>query len=74
MSDEIIVSRPFVGLCHAQLCAPADATDAALLEVANRDNPSGTKAGWTRVIRDGEGDPVPCADDPLTRRHFLVRC
>jgi hypothetical protein len=73
VTKDIVVSRAFVGICHMQLCAPPNATDSRLLEVANRENPSGTTWGWTRVVRDGGGAPVPCATDPA-RVHFLVSC
>lgn len=69
----VVVSDPFVGLLYMQLCAETDATDSELLDVANRDNPSGTSLGWAYVVREDEGEPVPCADDS-TRTHFLVGC
>ena len=68
------VSNPFCGILRMQLCAVKDATDQELLDVANRDNPSGTQFGWVDVVHKGKYGPVPCADDPLTRAHFLVRC
>jgi hypothetical protein len=71
--DGIMVTRQFVGICHMQLCGPADATDEQLLAVANRDNPSGTSLGWASVVRDGPSAPVLCSDDP-TRRHYLAVC
>jgi hypothetical protein len=67
-----------VGLCHMQVCAMADASDEEILEVCNRENPSGTTNGWTKVIRDNKDDPdnfvpVVCGDFP-ERLHILVAC
>jgi hypothetical protein len=74
-TPRVEVSQPLVGLVHMQLCAVADATDAEILEVANRDNPSGTSHGWTEVLRDPavEGAPTPCTWYE-GRVHFLVVC
>lgn len=69
----VIVTKPMVGVCHMQVCAVADATDEEILDVCNRENPSGTTHGWSEVVREGDGAPVPCADDP-GRRHFLAVC
>lgn len=60
-----------------QVCAVADATDEEILEVANVENPSGTRNGWSKVAReDYENEnarPVVCADDP-NRKHFILIC
>jgi len=77
--NRIIVTRPIVGICYMQVCAEKDATDTEILEICNRENPSGTTAGWVRVVREvkfeGEENklPVQCADNP-NRLHFLVCC
>jgi hypothetical protein len=81
--ERVMISRPVVGLLAMQVCAVEDATDEEILEVANRDNPSGTRNGWMKVIRK-EGDvtpdaagnkglPVDCEEVP-GRKHFLVVC
>ena len=73
------ITRPIVGIYMMQVCAMKDATDDEILEVCNRENPSGTANGWTRVFREvdeyhGENClPVPCNDDP-ERIHFLAVC
>jgi hypothetical protein len=69
----VAVTRFIVGLYHAQACAVADATDAEVLEVMQRDNPAGTERGWTSVVREGENGPVLCAETP-GRIHLLVSC
>jgi hypothetical protein len=74
----IVVTRSIVGIAHMQVCAEADVTDEEILAVCNRENPSGTEYGWSRVCRAddefwGKTAPTPCADDP-TRTHFLVAC
>ncbi len=67
--DRVIVTRPIMGLCAMQVCAVADATDEEILLICNRQNPSGTTAGWSRVVRSLDPDriwiredmlPVPC--------------
>lgn len=76
--DRVIVSNPFVGILGMQVCAVKDATDDEILEVCNRDNPSGTSNGWGTVKRDndelfGETEPVQC-DDYKDRLHLIVLC
>jgi len=59
-----------------QVCAEAEATDEEILAVCNRENPSGTSMGWSRVVRedcDSAQGPVPC-DDRAGRAHILVLC
>ena len=75
------VTRFMVGLCGMQVCAVSDATDEEILEVCNRENPSGTSNGWSIVFREigdaadiGQGAlPGPCEDFP-ERIHYLVVC
>lgn len=76
------VSRGMVGLCGMQVCACKDATDDEILLVCNTRNPSGTRNGWSSVVRQAEEGssfkaaknlPVVCDDDP-ERLHFLVLC
>lgn len=78
--NRVLITRIIVGICHMQVCAVIDATDDEILTICNRENPSGTIAGWGRVIREDQepdmfGDlrPVVCAMDP-ERRHFMVGC
>lgn len=78
----VVVSNPMCGICHMQVCAVMDASDTEILDVCNKENPSGTSNGWSQVIR---GDyvssfwpvdklkPVPCNNDK-ERMHFLVAC
>lgn len=58
-----------------QVCAIKDATDEEILEVCNKENPSGTSGGWLEVVREGEENmlPVTCEDHP-ERVHYLVVC
>lgn len=74
--DRVIVTIPFINLFMMQVCTVEDATDAEILAVANRDNPSGTSLGWSKVIREDskrfEG-PVHCQEYP-ERIHYLVIC
>lgn len=70
------------GLVLMQVCAVKDATDEEILEVCNRENPSGTILGWATVIRKEQAGnmwhtknklPVPC-EQHADRLHFLVLC
>jgi hypothetical protein len=65
-----------------QVCAVKDATDDEILEVCNRENPSGTSNGWSSVVREIQEDsmfrtkealPVQCEEYP-DRLHFIVLC
>ena len=78
----VVVTRSWVGLIGMQVCAVKDATDEEILEVCNRENPSGTTNGWGEVARTVEEDsmfytekalPVVCENDP-ERLHFVVFC
>lgn len=65
-------------LAFMQVCAAKDATDEEILAVCNSENPAGTSAGWTTVLRTPEGNfvglaPVTCEDNP-DRLHFIVGC
>jgi hypothetical protein len=75
--DRVIVSRMMVGICHMQVCAVKSATNKEILEVCNRDNPTGISSRWGKVLRKGTRDlktaPVPCEKYP-SRTHFLVSC
>ena len=72
----VLVTRPFVGICHMQVCAMADVTDEEILVVCNKENPTGTQNGWSKVCRKndkfwGKMAPVTCAQNP-GRKHFMV--
>lgn len=76
--NRVTVAATICGLCQMRVCAVDDATDEEILEVCNRENPSGTEAGWTSVCRtEGEwserSQPLPCASFP-GRTHFMVGC
>lgn len=69
----VIVTRDYVGLTCMQVCAVEDATDEEILEVCNRENPSGTEAGWSTVLRGEHDGPVRCETYP-DRLHWLAQC
>ena len=48
------ITNMAVGICYMQVCTVLDATDEEILEICNYQNPSGTKQGWTKVIRKEE--------------------
>lgn len=77
MTGRVIVTKEFVGICHMQVCAVANATDKEILEICNQENPSGTSLGWCNVIREDketpQKNPVICDKNPK-RRHFLINC
>jgi len=77
----IIVYNQFVNVFTMQVCAKKNATDAEILTECNLINPSGTRAGWTTVIR-ALGQSISISNEQLPtqcekysgRIHFLVRC
>lgn len=82
--DKVVITRAIVGIYGMQVCAKKDASDEEILMICNRENPSGTTNGWTKVVRHARGAeielfntenslPVQCADYP-DRSHFLVIC
>jgi hypothetical protein len=78
MSDRVVITNPYNGIVHMQVCAVNDATEEEILATCNRENPSGTSSGWCRVCRDddefwGNVGPVACEDDP-GRTHYMIAC
>ena len=80
--ERVMVTRAMMGIAGMQCCAVADATDTEILAVCNRENPSGTRNGWSSVVRSvivdnmfrGEqAQPVTCGDYP-DRQHLIVLC
>ena len=80
--ERVIITKEFVGIFFMAVCAVDEATNEEILEKCNRENPSGTTAGWSSVVRALEpGDesiteehlPQACAEYP-DRTHFLVGC
>jgi len=75
--NKVVVTRPFIGICHMAVCAEKEATDEEILAVCNAENEAGTSNGWTSVIRDHKEhpqcNPTQCADDK-DRLHFMVGC
>jgi len=80
--NRVIVTNPFNGICGMQVCCVKDATDEEILEVCNRENPSGTENGWGDVLRQVIKDdiwateknmPVQC-EDYEDRIHIIVLC
>jgi len=78
------ITRFALGIFAMQVCAVNDATDDEILEVCNRENPSGTSNGWSKVIRkiedvsglvDDKEDnlPKPCSQ-VKNRVHYLIYC
>jgi len=75
--NKVVVSRNYNGLCSMQVCVEPDATDEEILNVCNTENPSGTKGGWSHVVREDKEhphrNPTPCLQDE-GRIHILVDC
>lgn len=76
--NRVTVTNPCLGITGMQVCAISDASDDEILEVANRENPSGTMNGWTDVVRKVENGnekmlPVSCSQEP-GRIHLIVTC
>ena len=72
--ERIEITKPIVGICYMQVCAEEDVTDDQILEVCNKNNPSGTMNGWSEVIRGEQTSaPVNC-EKYEGRKHFMVAC
>jgi len=78
--NKVDITKSFFGLCGMQVCAEKGTTDEEILEVCNKENPSGTSNGWCEVIRNKVKDnmlenckSVEC-DDDSNREHLLVIC
>lgn len=75
--NRVIVTKAMVGIAGMQVCAVKDASDVEILDVCNRENPSGTTNGWAIVVRDDKEhpqcNPIPCAQEK-ERVHFMVMC
>ncbi len=64
------------GIASMQVCAQKDATDEEILNVCNAENPSGTRGGWSGVVREDEENypgSVQC-DDNEDRLHLIITC
>lgn len=76
--EDVIVTQPFMGLCHMQVCAHKDVPLHIVESEANLQNEAGTSGGWHLIaegfhdIKEGQA-PVPCKDDPA-RIHYLLVC
>ena len=75
--DKIIVTKVFHGIFSMQVCTEKDVSDDEILEVCNTENPSGTTAGWSIVVRNDtehpDRNPIQCEEHP-ERLHLLVDC
>jgi hypothetical protein len=81
--QRVCVTLPFAGLRAMQVCCEADATDAEILEVCNRENPQTVQRGWHTVVRsvdhaeelgvDVAAAPGQCADC-AGRMHKIALC
>jgi hypothetical protein len=75
------VISDYYGLTCMQVCVVHDASDKEILGVCNRENPSGTSAGWNKVVRKledvswaVEGSLLGHCKDFPERIHFLIFC
>ena len=79
--NRVEITRAMIGLTAMQVCAEQDATDKEILETCNAQNPSGTRGGWSQVIRRTNKKtgmkkrhlPIQCKEYK-DRKHFLVIC
>lgn len=77
--NKVVINKAMLGIFNMSACADKNATDEEILEVCNRENPSGTSNGWVTVVRKNhpeapkESWPVICAADP-NRLHFIIGC
>jgi hypothetical protein len=77
--EDVVVTKPFIGLLYMQVCAYGEVPPDRVEERANALNPSGISNGWHIILADDPDDdgppktPVPCADYPA-RLHYLLSC
>jgi hypothetical protein len=77
LTEDVVVTRPFVGLLYMQVCAYGEVPPERVQERANELNPAGTSNGWFVITEDstdhpGQG-PVPCEQD-RARLHWMLNC
>lgn len=79
LTDDVVVTQPFIGLLYMQVCAYGETPPERVEEAANALNPAGTSGGWHIVLEDPpdwDGKsiaPVSCADNP-ERLHYILSC
>lgn len=74
--EDIVITRPIIGIYYMQVCAVKTATDEQILAYCNEKNPAGTTNGWTTVIKndtDANLNPVTC-EEHQDRVHYLISC
>ena len=75
--EDVIVTKPMIGLTAMQACVIKSLSDEEILEKVNTLNQCGTENGWVKVIRDdSEGKnclPVQCTDYKY-REHLIILC
>jgi hypothetical protein len=77
--EKVIMTRSFINIYTAQVCAEKGLSDEDILREVNISNPSGTSKGWTSVVREVTDVfkencmPKQCADYP-DRMHYLITC
>jgi len=71
--DDVVVTKPMIGICHMQACVKKGLGEDKILEEANKLNLCGTTQGWCRIEREGNMAPVQCVDHP-DREHVIIVC
>ena len=77
--ERVEITKSMVGIYGMQVCAVKGTTDEEILNVCNRENPSGTTNGWGTVLREVDGHhgenplPVQCSDFE-DREHLIIFC
>jgi hypothetical protein len=70
--DDVIVTRPMLGLCHMEACVKKGLDDETILREVNKLNPCATTQRWCRIERDEESlRPVQCEQE-ADREHLIV--
>ena len=66
------------GPLSCSVCVLANATERAIQNAVNLENPAGTKHGWrvsrAKTFSGGQPHPKPCELDPENRKHYLMEC
>jgi hypothetical protein len=81
--ERVFISQPYCGMYAMQVCVLPEVSTQEILDVCNRENPSGTGSGWNKVINSKaaaieaglavDTAPGPCVEC-AGRQHKIVMC
>jgi hypothetical protein len=76
-TEDVVVTRGVIGICHMQVCAYGETPPERVEERANQLNPTGISSRWKIVTGEELGEenlaPAPC-EQFRGRIHYLLSC